>query len=361
MKQKSMKGLSVHTLGTGGGPIVSTSRAGTSTAIRVDDATYVIDAGMGSIRNYRRHASWGELRGIFLTHHHSDHIYDLGSYLLTGWQVPGEAFSRPVHVYGPGRPPRTPAVDAEHARLVDARTLQRSMTGTTDIVDSLLNTVFASDIVIRMADEGRSNPSEWVIGHDIKIPAEAQSDPVLARHPVMEPFEIYKDDLVRVTAILVDHRLCYPAFGFRFDTAYGSVVVSGDTAYSENCIRLARGADILLHEVIDLDAILNTFPDSETREGIAVHLRESHTPMDEVGKVAQAAGVGRLVLHHIVPNVPGAANTAKMESFARNDFSGPVTVAEDNDTFTVPALPSSTAGTAGWCDVPAGLNAEVQA
>lgn len=361
MNQETMKGLSVHTLGTGGGPIVSSSRAGTSTAIRVDDATYVIDAGMGSIRNYRRHASWGELRGIFLTHHHSDHIYDLGSYLLTGWQVPGEAFSRPVHVYGPGQPPRTPAVNAEHAKLVDARTNQRSMTGTKDIVDSLLNTVFASDVVIRMADEGRSDPAEWVIGHDIKIPAEAQSDPILARHPKMEPFEIYKDELVRVTAILVDHRLCYPAFGFRFDTAYGSVVISGDTAYSENCIRLAKGADILLHEVIDLDAILNTFPDTETREGIAVHLRESHTPFDEVGKVAHAAGVGRLILHHIVPNVPGAADTAKMGTFARKDFSGPVTVAEDNDVFTVPAPPESTADTAGWSTVPAALKAEVQA
>lgn len=361
MNQEPMKGLSVHTLGTGGGPIVSSSRAGTSTAIRVDGATYVIDAGMGSIRNYRKHASWGELRGIFLTHHHSDHIYDLGSYLLTGWQVPGEAFSRPVHVYGPGQPPRAPAVDAEHAKLVDARTLQRSMAGTQEIVDSLLNTVFASDVVIRMADEGRSDPAEWVIGHDIEIPAEAQSDPILARHPVMEPFEIYKDELVRVTAILVDHRLCYPAFGFRFDTAYGSVVISGDTAYSENCIRLAKGADILLHEVIDLDAILNTFPDGETREGIAVHLRESHTPFDEVGKVAHAAGVGRLVLHHIVPNVPGAADTAKLESFARKDFSGPVTVAEDNDVFAVPAPSGRTTDTDGWSAVPAPLKAEVRA
>jgi ribonuclease BN (tRNA processing enzyme) len=113
--------------------------------------------------------------------------------------------------------------------------------------------------------------------------------------------------------------------------------------------------------VIDLDAILNTFPDSETREGIAVHLRESHTPFDEVGKVAQAAGVGRLVLHHIVPNIPGAADTAKMESFAREDFSGPVTVAEDNDIFTVVAPPGSTADTTAWATVPAVMKAEVGA
>jgi ribonuclease BN (tRNA processing enzyme) len=151
----------------------------------------------------------------------------------------------------------------------------------------------------------------------------------------MEPFEIYRDELVTVSAILVDHRLCYPAFGFRVDSAYGSVVVSGDTAYSENCIRLAQGADLLLHEVIDLEAILATFPDGPTRDGIEEHLRESHTPFDQVGKVAAAAGVGQLVLHHIVPNTPGTADVHKMVAAARRDFAGPVHAAEDNDRFLV--------------------------
>ncbi|MCG2623947.1 MBL fold metallo-hydrolase [Arthrobacter sp. I2-34] len=331
------RGMSVHTLGTGGGPIVSSSRAGTSTAVRVDGATYVVDCGMGSIRNYRSSCAWSELRGIFLTHHHSDHIYDLGSFLVTGWQVPGESFSRPIQIFGPGRPPRVPALDAEHAAQVDARIGKRAMAGTTEVVGALLDRVFASDICIRMADEGRSEPHEWVTAHDIGIPVEAGADPVAARHPQMEPFEVYRDELVTVTAILVDHRLCYPAFAFRFDSAYGSVVVSGDTAYSENCIRLARGADLLLHEVMDLEAILATFPDGPTRDGIEIHLRESHTSFDEVGKVARAAGVGRLVLHHIVPNTPGTADLQKMEKAARRDFGGPVQVAEDNDCFVVGA------------------------
>ena len=74
----SAPGMSVHTLGTGGGPIVSSSRAGTSTVVCVDGAAYVIDCGMGSIRNYRSSCAWSDLRGIFLTHHHSDHVYDLG-------------------------------------------------------------------------------------------------------------------------------------------------------------------------------------------------------------------------------------------------------------------------------------------
>ena len=123
------------------------------------------------------------------------------------------------------------------------------------------------------------------------------------------------------------------------------MVISGDTAYSENCIRLAQGSDLLLHEVMDLEAILATFPDGPTRDGIKIHLRESHTPFTEVGKVAARAGVGRLVLHHIVPNTPGAADMQKMRDAAAADFGGPVDVAEDNDVFVLssqfPAATSS--------------------
>lgn len=327
--------MSVYTIGTGGGSIVSSSRAGTSTAIRVDDATYVFDCGMGSIRNYRSHAEWGELRGIFLTHHHSDHVYDLGAYLVTGWQVPGESFSRPIQVYGPGRPNRIPAVDAAHERMMSQKVADREMTSTTEIVDALLDKVFATDIVIRMADEGRSEPHEWIQAHNIDIHASANACAVENRHPVMEPFEIYRDELVTVSAILVDHRLCFPAFAFRLESRYGSVAISGDSAHSENCIRLAQGADLLLHEVIDLPGILATFPEGPTRDGIEVHLRESHTPYAEVGKVAQRAGVKSLVLHHIVPNTPGTADLRAMLRSVNEDFAGTVAIAEDNDVFEI--------------------------
>lgn len=329
-KQTGMRAI---TLGTGGGPIVSATRAGTSTAICVDDATYIVDCGMGSIRHYRQHLGWDSLRGIFLTHHHSDHIYDLGSYLLTGWQVPGESFEHEIHVYGPAKPEEIPALNEAHLAEVQCCVSGHAMSGTKDIVHALIDKVFASDVVIRMADEGRASPYNWIKAHDIEVPEEAGAHPIHARHPSMEPFVIYKDEKVTVSAILVDHRLCYPAFAFRFDSKYGSIVVSGDTTYSTNCIRLAQGADILLHEVIDLDAILDTFPDGPTRDGIAVHLEESHTSYTVVGKVAKEANVGQLVLHHIVPNVPFAADLEKMKRTAEQDFNGPVWVAEDNDVF----------------------------
>jgi len=62
----------------------------------------------------------------------------------------------------------------------------------------------------------------------------------------MQPFEVYYDDLVRVAAFLVDHHPVFPSFAYRFDTADGSEVFSGDTDPNTNgnLQRLANGADI---------------------------------------------------------------------------------------------------------------------
>lgn len=314
---------------------MSASRAGTSTAVRVDGAVYLFDCGMGSIRNYRDHADWGELRGIFLTHHHSDHIYDLGSYMVTGWEVPGESFARPIEVHGPDSPIRRPAMSHDCGSSSEQDFVGPAMTSTVEIVDALLDRVFASDIAIRMADEGRSDPHDWIQPRNIEIPESAGAHPVDCRHPEMDPFIVYEDELVSISAILVDHRLCFPAFGFRIDSEYGSVVISGDTAVSRNLERLASDVDLLVHEVMDLPGILRTFPDGPTRDGIEAHLRESHTSYTEVGKVARRANAKSLVLNHVVPNTPGAADLTTMRSTAACDFGGQVVIAEDNDVFEV--------------------------
>ena len=87
--------------------------------------------------------------------------------------------------------------------------------------------------------------------HDIVVPAGVVKDPNVDPAPPMEPFEVWRDERVTVSAILVPHGLVYPNFAYRFDTASGSVVFSGDTALSPNLVKLARGADILVHEAID--------------------------------------------------------------------------------------------------------------
>jgi ribonuclease BN (tRNA processing enzyme) len=122
--------------------------------------------------------------------------------------------------------------------------------------------------------------------------------------PPMIPFTVYQDENVRVTATLVSHPEVFPAFAFRFDTANGSVVFSGDTAKSLNLVRLAKGADILIHEVTDLDWAQNQFRPPLTAAQLAKldHWKKSHTSLQEVGEIAQEAEVKMLVLSHMGPS-----------------------------------------------------------
>ena len=77
----------------------------------------------------------------------------------------------------------------------------------------------------------------------------------------MAPILVYQDALVTVRATLVNHGPVYGSFAFRFDTADGAVVFSGDTGYPcSNLVQLAQGADVLVHEVIDPAFINNLFP-----------------------------------------------------------------------------------------------------
>jgi len=101
---------------------------------------------------------------------------------------------------------------------------------------------------------------------------------------------------VRITAFPVDHRPVEPAFGFRFEAPGKSVVISGDTRPSENLIRHAKGADILIHE-----SYLPEHFDRVDNAKVAARLKAYHTSAEEAGQVASRAGVKTLVLTHLIP------------------------------------------------------------
>ena len=90
---------------------------------------------------------------------------------------------------------------------------------------------------------------------------------------------------------------------------------------------MARGADILVHEVIDMHFINNLFPKpwNEREESLIHHLQAAHTTIEEVGGVAELAGVKKLVLTHIVPGNAPMSRLLK----AKQGFSGELIVGED--------------------------------
>ncbi len=289
-------------LGTAGGPLPSPTRSGIASAVVVGERVLLVDCGSGVTRQLRRARLLKQLDCVFLTHLHSDHDCDYFNLFLLGWPI--LQWNPPVRVFGPGPAggraalPRDPDGVAPPA-LVSP---ENPTPGLHDLT-ALQARAHAYDMNVRMRDAGRADLARLIDAREITFPpglGAAGPDRVA---PAMEPLLVHEDDDVRVSAVLVQHAPVFPSFAFRFDTAAGSVVVSGDTAPSTNLVTLARGADVLIHEVFDdsRDDDPSGEPLSWQEEQQQQHLLSSHTPLSAVGRVATDAGVARLVLTHFVP------------------------------------------------------------
>jgi ribonuclease BN (tRNA processing enzyme) len=167
-------------------------------------------------------------------------------------------------------------------------------------------------------------------GHDVPASAEA--------------VQVFKDDRISVTAVENAHyparsasRMPHRSLALRLDTKSRSVVCCGDTAYSANIARLARGADLLLCEVADpgvLDQMRQRAAAAEAAgnaNSIFRHVAETHSSPDDVGRMAAEAGVKTVVLNHLVPG-PVAMLAYPVTEFingVRRRFSGEVIVGQD--------------------------------
>jgi len=270
-------------LGTGGGPRPSKLRWSTSQVIVANGVPYVIDCGNGvAIRLTEAGVPLASLRHVFVTHHHSDHNADYGNLLLLAWAA---GLRTRVDTWGP--PPI-----AKMTRLFFE-----------------LN---AYDIETRIADEGR-------------VPLV----PLVYAHEMSQGGLVMKDENVTVTAALVDHPPVVPAFAYRFDTAGRSIVISGDTNRSDNLIKLAQGADILVHEALWVPGVDRLVARVANAATLKKHIIDSHTSVEDCGKVAAAAGVKTLVLSHIVPKDDLSITDQMWIDAARAHFKGEIVVARD--------------------------------
>lgn len=315
-------------LGTGGGPWPSASRAGIAQAVVVNDHAYLVDCGSGVARQLVRARLLGKLRGVFVTHLHSDHTVDYFSLFLLGW--PGlQRLGRSIDTYGPG-PAGGPAAlppDASQHPLPPVGGANPTP-GLADLTRHQIQ-AHAYDLNVRMRDTGFADLSAMVTPHEISLPVGLDAGGPDRVAPAMEPIVVAENDDVRVTAILVAHAPVFPSFAYRFDTADGAaVVISGDTAPCANLVRLARGADVLVHEVLDADYMRDWLERAPGAEAGVAHLLASHTALEDVGKVAADAGVGTLVLTHFIPSHPLQADEHWVQR-PRADFGGPVIAGTD--------------------------------
>ena len=119
-------------------------------------------------------------------------------------------------------------------------------------------------------------------------------------------------------------------YACKFETKDGKTVVfSGDTAYFPDLARFAKGADVLVHEVMygpGIEALAKRIPNRAT---LLKHLKESHAFAEDVGRIAQAAGVKTLVLSHFVPGDDSSITSELWTVPLRQNFKGNIVVGED--------------------------------
>ncbi|MFG2926346.1 MBL fold metallo-hydrolase [Streptomyces sp. NPDC048305] len=344
------KGTHLVMLGTQGGPIPG-RRAATSTALVVNGAVYLVDAGSGlPVRFYELGLDFARVRAMFITHLHSDHYADAFNFFSvnwTNWDFP----SQQVQVHGPGRADRSDEGRAPVPGLPSTpyADLVRPDLPTPGIVDFFEASVSANayDINERLRSTRRSDgvPMDLtgtsgpalMVPHGMALPEAASFS---NRVPVMKPVHVYEDDLVRVTAVLVDHPPVFPAFAFRFETADETIVFSGDTSPNDNLMEFARGADILVNEVMDIDAATAQFAGLPIEKTMQEQFTSAHTPSRDwtspvtgrtkpgVGNVARRTDVGALVLNHVYPG-DGTVPDSRFHNDARGVYRRTVVVSRD--------------------------------
>jgi ribonuclease Z len=266
----------VTLLGTGAPPPVL-NRFGPSTLIEVGQQKFIFDAGRGAMqRLHQLGIPFADICGIFLTHHHSDHVVGFPDLWLTGWiGRPWGKRNVPLPVWGPE--------------------------GTKEMMEYLPK-AFAVDIRVR----SHNYPVEGIK----LLPTEITEG------------SVFDQDGVKVTAFKVDHFAeKLPAYGYRIDYRGRSAVLSGDTTFNENLIEHARGADLLVHEVTAVSG--NAAENAQQLKRISAN----HTTPEQAAVVFSRAQPKLAVYNHLL--LFGGAKADDLIPATRKNYSGPLLVGED--------------------------------
>ena len=266
----------VTLLGTGAPP-PSLERFGPSTLVEVGREKFIFDAGRGAMqRLHQLGIPFSEITGLFLTHHHSDHVVGFPDLWLTGWiGRPWGNRRMPLRVWGP--------------------------VGTKEMMEQLPR-AFHVDIRVR----SKSYPIEGV---------------KLIAQEIGEGSVVEKDD-IRVTAFKVDHGgEELPAFGYRIEYRGRAAVLSGDTTFNTNLIEHARGADLLVHEVT---AVAGRAAENEQQ---LKRINSNHTTPEQAGQIFARVKPKLAVYNHLL--LFGSATVDDLIPATRQNYAGPLIVGED--------------------------------
>ena len=245
-----------------------------SLAVQREGDLYLFDCGEGSQRQMMRYATGFDVRAIFLTHVHADHLLGIPGLLRT---MGLQGRTEPITLYGPVGSSRVlktlAALGADRAKFSVA--IEECRAGDGLRADDY--GVYAFDVEHGMTAVG------WALVEDQRpgrFDVERARELGVPEGPLFG--RLHRGEDVEVGGKLVSAReLVGPARPGR------SVVYSGDTRACAGTVRRAYGADVLVHEA--------TFGEAE-RERAA---ETFHTTAAEAARVAKEAGVGQLFLTHV--------------------------------------------------------------
>lgn len=270
-------------LGTKGGPAI---RPGgpmpTSCLLEIGGRSVVVDCGLGvtcGLTDAGMNLKTLDL--VFITHLHSDHVLELGALLHTAWTA---GLAKPVVVYGP------PGLNQYWRKFLQSMDF---------------------DIEIRIVDEGRPDIREMVTVREFGEGA------------------VFDEEGLRVSALRVDHPPVTECYALRFEYGGASIVFSADTAHFPPLAAFAKGADILVHEAMLEEGVDRLVARTGNGARLRQHLLASHTFAGDAGRIATDAGVGRLVLNHLIPADDPAINEGHWSEAVRKSWSGALTIGRD--------------------------------
>ena len=246
-------------------PLPSPGRAETCILISAGEDLFVVDVGDGSNDNLR---SWNinfrNIEAVLITHLHSDHIADLPGLHQNAWVV-GERSSK-LKVFGP--------------EGVDQFTQGIEM-------------AYAHDYVFRNEHHGDAIASLEFAGFDTSV--------IDLNNPV-----IFDNGELKITAFRVVHEPIEPALGFKFEYKGRSIVITGDTSYTQSVIDNSMNADVLFHEAQanHMLAVMEKSLRSSGAELLATVLDDIttyHTTLVEAAEIANEANVKKLFFYHLTP------------------------------------------------------------
>jgi ribonuclease BN (tRNA processing enzyme) len=271
-------------LGTKGGPRVGEAgRSNPSTLLLINDVPYLVDCGYGASRQLiNAGIELNRLRYIFITHHHSDHNLEYGPVLYNAWIT---GLPAQINAYGPP--------------------------GLSNMTQDFFN-YLRFDIETRIVDEGRPDPRKQIVATDFD-----------------KPGVVLVNDDVKITSCRVNHPPITQAYAYRFDAKDRSVVISGDTAYAPQLADFAKGADVLVHEVMYLPGVETLIKRLPNASRLREHLMAAHTLPEDVGKIAAKAEVKTLVLSHFVPGDDASITDEQWSEGVRKHFKGRIVVGKD--------------------------------